>query len=173
LSCDLRVVSRPVGPQQNIVFGFEFPLHNRRRWSGGPLREGGRRQEQYRAEPTGALREVKSHGCRCNLFVPRRSAWIFARPCIHLFQAPYEHVFGVDGHHGLFERETKEFWGLQSQLGRSGRRRRRTGLPMLNGFGYALPIQRSKIQCPFQRSFDWGETYLRGACLVLKLPFDG
>src|ERR1700722_2050149 len=84
---------------------------NRRRWSGGPLREGGRRQEQYRAEPTGALREVKPHGCRCNLFVPRRSAWIFARPCIHLFQAPYEHVFGVNGHHGLFERETKKFWG--------------------------------------------------------------
>src|ERR1700722_127046 len=27
LSSDLRVISRPVGPQQNIVFGFEFPLH--------------------------------------------------------------------------------------------------------------------------------------------------
>lgn len=46
------------------------------------------------------------------------------------------------------------------------------GSLVLNGFGHALPIQRSKIQCPFHRRFDWGKTYLRSACLVLKLPVD-
>src|SRR5271168_4192016 len=105
---------------------------NRRPWSGGFLREGGGRQEQYRAEPTGALCELKSHGCRCNLFVPCRSAWIFARPCMHLLQAPYEHVFGVNVMYTTvcLNERPKNSAVLQSQLGRSGRRR------SSNGFTY-------------------------------------